>query len=362
VFSCAFLLFSGLSFAQTGSLAGTVTGEGGAPVEGVMIRIERLDVKGNYRVRTKKKGDYFHAGLPLGTYRVNLEVNGEIVESVNGVRLGMGAPTEVDFDLAEINRRKQAASSGELATEEQVRSMSEAERKAYEEALKSRQQQLSKSKELNEAFNAGMVAKEMGDFDTAVAKLQAAAGLDATQHVVWAQLADAQMSLAQKKTGDEAAQHYTAAVASYDKATELQPNNGAYHYNKGLAYARAGKLEEGKAALVHAAEIDPANSSKYFFNLGVVMENSMNTDAAVDAYRKATEIDPKYADAYYRLGIALTGKISVAEDGVTMIPAPGTVEAFQKYLELSPNGANAEAAKASIEGLTQKVQTTFENK
>jgi hypothetical protein len=31
-------------------------------------------------------------------------------------------------------------------------------------------------------------------------------------------------------------------------------------------------------------------------------------------------------------------------------------------LELSPNGANAEAAKASIEGLTQKVQTTFENK
>jgi tetratricopeptide (TPR) repeat protein len=170
------------------------------------------------------------------------------------------------------------------------------------------------------------------------------------------------MSLAQTITGDEQNQHYSAAVASYDKAIELQPKAGAYHYNKGLAYMRAGDMEQGEAALLLAAQVDPANSAKYFFNLGVTMENSQNVDAAVNAYRKATEIDPKYADAFYRLGIALTGKISVAEDGVTMIPAPGTVEAFQKYLDLEPNGANAEAAKASIEGLTQKVETTFENK
>jgi tetratricopeptide (TPR) repeat protein len=121
-------------------------------------------------------------------------------------------------------------------------------------------------------------------------------------------------------------------------------------------------MEEGKAALTHAATIDPANSAKYYFNLGVVMENSQNADGAIEAYTKATEVNPKYADAYYRLGIALTGKITVAADGVTMVPAPGTVEAFQKYLELAPNGANAEAAKASIAGLTQKVETSFENK
>jgi tetratricopeptide (TPR) repeat protein len=240
--------------------------------------------------------------------------------------------------------------------------MSEAERKAYEETLKKQQQQLSKNKALNETFGAAMVAKEMKDYPTAIEKFKAAGEIDPEQHVVFGQMADAQMSLAQTLKGPEQAQIYADAVASYQKAIALDPNNGAYHYNMGLAYVRGGKMEEGKAALTHAAQIDPANSAKYYFNLGVVMENSQNTDGAVEAYTKATEVNPKYADAYYRLGIALTGKITVAADGVTMVPAPGTVEAFQKYLELAPNGANAEAAKASIAGLTQKVETSFENK
>lgn len=57
--------------AQVGSLQGRVT-EGGEGVRGVLIKIERTDVKGNYEVKTRKKGDWFHAGLPLGVYTVGL--------------------------------------------------------------------------------------------------------------------------------------------------------------------------------------------------------------------------------------------------------------------------------------------------
>ncbi len=357
----AFLLFSGVSFAQVGSIAGKVTGEDGQPLKDALIHIERQDVRGNYKVKTKKKGDYFHAGLPIGTYKVSVEVDGKVLDSVNGVRVGMGDPSKVDFDLAELKKKQEAAGAGGGApTQEQIRSMSESERKAYEEALKKRQQQISKNKELNEAFNAGMVAKEMKDYPTAVEKLTAASAIDPEQHVVWAQLADAQLSLAQTKTGDERTQALDGAVASYDKAIALQPTNGAYMHNKGLALVRMGKLDEGKAALTKAAELDPANAGKYYFNLGAVMINSGNTEGAIEAFRKATEADANYAEAYYQLGTALVGKAEMKPDG-SIVPVAGTVEAFQKYLQLTPTGPNAEAAKSMISSLTGTVSTSFQN-
>jgi tetratricopeptide (TPR) repeat protein len=363
----AFLLFSGVSFAQVGAIAGKVIGEDGQPLKDAMVRIERTDVRGNYKVKTKKKGDYFHAGLPLGQYKVSLEVDGNIVDSVNGVRVGIGEPTEISFDLAELKRKQQAqqapAGSGAPTgpSEEQLRSMSAEERKAYEDALKQRQQQISKNKELNEAFNSAMVAKEMGDLPKAVESFKAAGALDPAQHVVWANLADVQLSLAQTKTSDERTQIAEEAIASYDKAIALQPENGAYMHNKGLALVRVGKLEEGKIALVKAAELEPANAGKYFFNLGAVMINSNNTEDAVDAFRKATEADANYAEAYYQLGTALVGKAEMKEDG-TIVPVPGTVEAFKKYVELKPSGPNTEAAKSMIASLTGTVATTFQNK
>jgi superkiller protein 3 len=356
-----FLLFSGVSFAQVGSIAGKVIGEDGQPLQNALVLIERQDVRGNYKVKTKKKGDFFHAGLPIGSYKVSVEIDGRIAESVNGVRVGMGDPTNVDFNLAEIKKKQQAANSGAAPSQEQIRSMSEAERKAYEESLQKRQQQISKNKELNEAFNAGMVAKEMKDFPAAVEKFKAASVIDPEQHVVWAQLADVQLSLGQSKVGDERTQILGEAVASYDKAIALQPTNGAYMHNKGLALVRIGKLEEGKAALTQAAQLDPANGGKYYFNLGAIMINSNNTEGAVEAFKKATEIDPKYAEAYFQLGTALVGKAEMKEDG-SIVPVPGTVEAFKKYMELTPKGPNAEAAQSMIASLTGSVDTTFENK
>lgn len=359
----AFLLFSGVSFAQVGSIAGKVIGEDGQPMQGAMIRIERQDVRGNYKVKTKKKGDYFHAGLPLGTYKVSVEVGGNIVDNVNNVRVGIGEPTEINFDLAELKRKQQAANAGAATgpSQEQLRSMSPEERKAYEEAVKQRQQQISKNKELNEAFNAAMVAKEMGDLPKAVENFKKAGEIDPEQHVVWANLADAQLSLAQTKTGDERTQIGEEAIASYDKAIALQPTNGAYMHNKGLALVRVGKLEEGKAALIQAAKLEPANAGKYYFNLGAVMINSNNTDGAVEAFKMAVEADPKYAEAYYQLGTALVGKAEMKADG-SIEPVPGTVEAFQKYVELTPNGPNAPAAQSMIASLTGSVETTFKAK
>ncbi len=357
-------LLSVPAMAQVGALQGKVLGEDGEGVRDAMILIERLDVKGNYKVKTKKKGDFYHAGLPLGTYKVSLELDGRVVDSISGIRVGMGGDEPVVFDMAEIKKRAQAAQAaaaqGQTASQEQLKSMSASERKAYEESLKQRQQQLTKNKELNEAFNTGMTAKQAGDWQTAADAFSKAAEFDAEQDVIWAQLAEAQQQLAQAKTGDDRRALYDASLVSYEKAMALKPTDAAYVNNAGLTMIRAGKSEDGKAMLAKAAEMDPANGGKYYFNLGAVMTNAGDADGAVEAFRKATEVQPDYASAWYQLGTALVGKATYKEDG-SVEPVAGTVEAFQKYLELEPTGANAAGAQMMISSLTGAVETSFEN-
>ena len=50
----------------------------------------------------------------------------------------------------------------------------------------------------------------------------------------------------------------------------------------------------------------------------------------------------------------------MAADG-KITPVPGTEEAFQKYMQLKPDGPFAASAKSMIESMGSKVETTFTN-
>jgi hypothetical protein len=56
--------------------------------------------------------------------------------------------------------------------------------------------------------------------------------------------------------------------------------------------------------------------------------------------------------------MALLGKAEYKPDG-TVVPVPGTVEAFQAYLKLQPNGPLARAAQASLDTVQGKVPTEY---
>src|SRR5206468_386236 len=131
-----------------------------------------------------------------------------------------------------------------------------------------------------------------------------------------------------------------------------------YHNNYALALAKAKKFTEAQAELNKAAQLDPTQAGKYFYNLGAVLVNTGQTEPAGEAFKKAIEIDPKYADAHYQYGIYLLGKATTTADG-KITPPPGTAEEFQKYLELSPDGPNAETSKAMLQSIGGTVETEF---
>lgn len=356
-------LFSGSARAQVSQLEGKVIGEDGAPLQNAIIKIERKDIRGNYRTKTNKKGEYIHAGLPLGVYRVVLEVNGRDVDAVDNVRTRLGEPVTINFNLKELKDRQQAlaraAEAGTL-TQEQARELSPEQKAALERAMKERQAQLARNKALNDAFNAGMTALQAKQWEPAIEAFTKAAEIDPKQHVVWGQLAEAYVGWAGTKTGAEMEAVMQKAFEAYQKAMELNPNDAAYHNNYALALAKARKFEEAQAELVKAAQLDPARAGQFYYNLGAVLVNIGQLDPAGEAFKKAIEVDPNYANAYYQYAVYLFGKATLSPDG-RVVPPPGTREALEKYLQLEPNGAFAESARGMLASIEQSVQTQYVN-
>lgn len=353
-----FTLLASTAVAQTGAVRGRVLAEDGQGVQGAWVYIERVGMRGNYKVKTNKKGNYFHAGLPMGEYNVRLEINNQVVETVNSYRVKLGDPEALDFDLAEISRKQQAAQGAGGPTKAQLAAMSDQQRKKYEADLKKREQQISKNKQLNEAFNAGMEAKRLEDFAIAVNHFKKAAEIDPEQHVVWGNMAESLAGLVPTKTGAERDALSEEAISAYRQAMTLEPDP-AYANNLGLLLIRLNRHEEGVAELEKAAEMSPENAGTYYFNLGATMVNTGNTQGAIDAFTKATVAKPDFANAYYQLATALVGTATMKEDG-SVIPAPGTVEAYKKYLELEPAGPFAASAQAMVQTLSSTLETSFE--
>ena len=67
-------------------------------------------------------------------------------------------------------------------------------------------------------------------------------------------------------------------LAAYQKAIELKPDDPSFHNNYALALVKNKKLPEAQAELTKAAQLDPTNAGKYYYNMGAVLVNSGQMD------------------------------------------------------------------------------------
>jgi len=356
------LLFSAACFAQMTIVEGDVKGDDGKPLKDAVIKIDRKDMKGAYNTKSDKKGHYIYTGIPQGSYSVTLEVAGKTVYTIDISKTNTAESNVVNFDMKEIAAKaKTAPAGGGTLTKEQERSMTPEQKAAYEKNLKGKEAEIAKHKELNEAFGAGKDAQDAKNWDLAISSFEKASAIDATQHVVWGRLADSYAALAKTKAGPERDELLAKADAAYLKAIELKADAPEYHINYAIALANEKKIPEATVELNKAIALDPTQAGKCYYNLGAVLTNTGQTDAALEAFKKAIDADPNYADAYYQYGIALMSKVTFGADG-KMVAAPGTSEAFNKYLQLAPDGPNAQAAKDMITSLGAVIDTGFSKK
>jgi len=242
-------------------------------------------------------------------------------------------------------------------------------------ALKKRQEDQQKTVGMKEHFNSGLAILDQertakGEFakvpadqrdqakqkivdlsDKAIAEFQEANKIapekDPNHHLFWARMGEA-YDLAGRN--DE-------AVNAYQQAITLKPDNASYYNNLGNVLARAGKIDDARTAYTKSAELDPPNAGFAWRNFGISLYTAGRMPEAVEPLKKATEIDPKNAQAWYLLGACLVASADYKQvgDKVEVTLKPGTVEAYQKALELDPNGTWGKQAKDGLEQVNQLV-------
>jgi tetratricopeptide (TPR) repeat protein len=371
---------------QTGSIHGHVQDSVGVPIADGTIGVANPgDKTAKYTFTTDANGDYKGSGIAPGTYAVYLRQAAtppdKVVDQFPEVKIIAGTDTLQDFDLTRPaymttltpEQRKQveelrAKNAAALKDNGVIKNLNANLLKAREDNTKGRKGSCISASGgsipgttdptscTGHGGTPNDYVQECTESETLMTQATAAKP-DAS--VLWVELGNAQFCL--KK--------YDDAVTSLKKAIELdaaskKPNpevQGGAGNILGESLANLKKVDEAQAAYEAAAKVNPSQAVMYYQNEAIIMSRTNNIDATVAATDKAIAADPNKPLPYYLKGQALVGKSTVDKAGKIVSP-PGCIEAYEKYLELAPDGPYAPEVKQVLEGMGQTVKSTYKAK
>ena len=342
------------SAAQNGSISGTILDINGKPwfglgVQAVSDQGAKLDAK------TDAEGKFKIPNLRPGVYVVTIITFPPPNEKQAAVPMGQLRVTSGEEAKADMNFKDVVAKQG-AAAQEQVKKQEEEKQKfegmkahftagtaLLEQERKAKDDLTKATPDQRDALKQNL--KDLSDKATAEfqAAQKAASEKDPNQHLLWAKLGEAY---------DVAGRNEEAAQA-YQQAVNAKPDDPGYYNNLGNVLARAGKIDEARAAYTKSAELDPTKAATAWRNFGISLYNANRLGDAVEPLQKSAELDPKNPQTWYLLGASLVYKMTVKKVGDKDVPvfAPGTIEAYQKAVELDPNGIYGQQAKQGLEQL-----------
>jgi len=332
-------------------VSGLVSDTKGNKAPDMVVVIKSPDTGAEYTVKTDKNGIYKQIGIRPGVYELTLKMKDSDKPIVEGLKCNVTSDSDNHCD---IDIKKLLAAAPEI----------EAARKKQEEEQK-------KFTNMKAAFDAGVVKADAADkahADMLKAPADQRASLQPNVTGLYQQALDsftqAQQSAPDKdpnlhlvyfKLGyvDEALGKYPEAIEAYQKAVELKPASADYLINLALVQAKGNKTPDAIQSCEKAATIDQSKAAQCWTNMGIILYNANRLPEAVAPLQKATSLNPNFADAWYLLGASLLSTMQTKQenDKLTYIVTPGTVEAYQKYLALAPNGRYAGDAQASLQAL-----------
>jgi tetratricopeptide (TPR) repeat protein len=344
----ALVLIPALASAQdtTAKIHGHVQDPANAPIPNAQVILSTDGKTPLFTFTTDANGDYKGEGIKPGTYYVTLySTPGKAVDRFDNVKFATGTDTAQDFDLSRP---------------EYVSKLPPEQRKALEEAKK-KNAEINKENQnvgkLNDLLKQARAANSAKKYDDAATAMQQATTLKPDAAVLWLELGIAQTG--QKK--------YDDAAVSLKKALDLDTNSkkpnpdieAAGNNALGEVYANTNKIPDATAAYDAAAKLQPANAGMFYTNETIVLSRTGQPDATVAAADKAIAADPTKAIPYYLKGQALISKATVDPKTQKIVAPPGTAEAYNKYLELAPNGPMAPEAKSILSEIGEKINSKY---
>lgn len=179
-----------------------------------------------------------------------------------------------------------------------------------------------------EAYNAGATAYNAQDIAGARSKFQEAVQLDPTLTAAWSVLGH--LMLTEK--------NYKEAAAAAEAALALDPTDERSMRVRLDAYRGLGDAAKVKEATAALATADPKVAAVTMINEGVNLYNAGKMNEAKAPLEKALELDPSAARAHYLLGICYS-----------MDDKAKARDHFNKFLELAPDDPDAAAARDMLQ-------------
>jgi tetratricopeptide (TPR) repeat protein len=344
-----------------GSVRGQILDVTGKPWADMGMQLVS-DQGAKQETKTDKSGNYSFRGLKPGIYSVFVVLPAPNKPYEAKVQVQSGE-AKADINFKDVVAKQGSAATEQIKKQEEEKvkfegmkqhftagtALLEQERKAKEEAGKAPADQRDAAK----AKVTDLSNQAVAEFTAAQ---KASTEKDTNQHIIWAKLAEAY----------DLAGRNDDAINAYQQAIALKPDIPGYHNNLGNVQARSGKVDDARASYTKSAELDPPNAATAWRNFGISLYNAGRLKEAVEPLKKASELDSKNPQVWYLLGAALVGTMETKKNGdkLEFIIQPGTVEAYQKAVELDPNGgpnSYGAQAKLGLEAL-QQIQPGIDTK
>ncbi|MES2791223.1 MAG: tetratricopeptide repeat protein [Planctomycetota bacterium] len=176
--------------------------------------------------------------------------------------------------------------------------------------------------------------------------------------------------------------HFEQAIALFEQAQQIDPDQPDLHEAFATACVLAGKLDTAIEQFQRITLLDPRRASTYV-NLGALYNRTGQFQKAIEMCRRAVQIDKKSADGYYNLGIAhrklnqlalavpayreavrINPQLTVAHQNLgnvflDMGNAREAIFHFKKALDLDPNFIKAQVGLEKAELLREHGKVAF---
>jgi Tfp pilus assembly protein PilF len=291
-----------VSAAVLGKMRVKVKDSRGNPLAGVKVTLENQRIPGVvYKIVTRKNGVAIQVGLRNHVFLVTLEKEGYRTIKKR-VKIPAGLTKDEEFTMT---TRDEAA-----------------------EQLAARDP---RSQAVN-AYNRAVFHLKKNEQDKALAELKKSIDLDDTIYQAHFYTG---VAYYEKKM-------YKEAEAPLLKAISMKKNYADAYRILAAVYERLGNKKESEK-YTGMAQAAGGKSAIDFYNDGIHAFNAGKTDDAIASFEEAIKADPKMADSYYRLGLCYLNKNE----------NENAIAALKKYIELRPDGKDAETAKAIIDSLKE---------
>ena len=96
---------------------------------------------------------------------------------------------------------------------------------------------------------------------------------------------------------------WAEAIANYDEAIRLDPDDAEAYFNRGVAYDNLGQIDLAIQDYSKAIDLDPEDSDAYF-QRGLAYSELEQHQNAIQDYQEVIRIEPEDGDAYFNRGLA----------------------------------------------------------